>query len=57
MTSKRERTLYDVACVCMSVAFVVVVALSLLPPLIEYLKARREKKRASAEIVAPETEV
>ena len=29
MTSKRERTLYDVACVCMSVAFVVVVALSL----------------------------
>ncbi|RPD63939.1 hypothetical protein L227DRAFT_521180 [Lentinus tigrinus ALCF2SS1-6] len=29
MTSKRERTLYDFACVCMSIAFVIVVALSL----------------------------
>ncbi len=29
MTAKRERTLYDIACVCMSVAFVIVIALSL----------------------------
>ncbi|KAI0702927.1 hypothetical protein C8T65DRAFT_741412 [Cerioporus squamosus] len=29
MTPKRERRLYDIACVCMSVAFVVVIALSL----------------------------
>lgn len=36
---------------------IIVVALSLLPPVIEFLKARREKKRAAAAGAAPEPRV